>query len=154
MTAKHFIKNSELLALVSNYNSAVKAAKAEGKEPPPIPNKIGLAFWKMSERLGDRYNFRKYPFLDEMIADGYEDCLKRMHNFDPTRTNNAFGYFTIVLFRAFVRRIKLEKRYLKTKLELTERLNLLGLTSDNAEGDRTNYGIEVAQSDETLEYLK
>ncbi len=154
MTAKHYINKAAFLELVVKHNQAVKDATEQGKEKPRIPDAIGICFWNMSKKIADRYNFRKYPFIDEMIADGYEDCLKRMHNFDPARSNNPFGYFSIVIFRAFIRRIKSEKRYLKTKIELTERLNLLGLTSDSHDTDNHNYGIEISQTDETLEYLK
>lgn len=151
---RNYIKNSDLLRLITTHNSATKLAKAEGREGPPIPDSIGLAFWVMATKLGERYNFRKYPFIDEMIADAYEDCLKRMHNFDPAISSSAFAYFTRAIWNAFVRRIKTEKRYLRAKIELTERLNLLGLTSDSNDGDHTNYGIEVNQTEDSLEYLR
>jgi hypothetical protein len=136
-----------------SHNIAARAAKEAGLPKPQIPDAVGLAFWRLSENLGDRYNFRKYPFLDEMVADGYEDCLKRMHNFDAAK-GNAFSYFGLVVWRAFVRRIKLEKKYLRTKVELTERLNILGLTSDSHSKETTHHNVEVNQTDETLEYLR
>jgi hypothetical protein len=53
-----------------------------------------------------------------MISDGIENCLQYIDNFDPTKSNNPFAYFTQIIWYAFLRRIAKEKKqsYIKGKL--------------------------------------
>ena len=52
-----------------------------------------------------------------MKSDGILDCIAAVNNFDPNKTNNPFGYFTQILWNAYIRRIQKEKKqqYIKSK---------------------------------------
>jgi hypothetical protein len=80
---------------------------------------------KIADGMGIRKNFRRYSYLDEMKMDAVEDCLKGIKNFSVEKAQkpgktvndveksgkiNAFGYFSQVVFWAFIRRINKEKK--------------------------------------------
>lgn len=124
-TKKHYINNADFCKALVTYKEGVAAAKAAGKESPPIPNYIGECFIKIAEGLSHKPNFINYPFRDEMVADGIENCLMYFSNFDPTKSNNAFAYFTQIIYYAFLRRIQKEKKQLYVKYKATEQFGIL-----------------------------
>jgi DNA-directed RNA polymerase specialized sigma24 family protein len=71
----------------------------------------------MANKLATRYNFNGYTYIDEMIGDGILRCVEAFKSFDPTRSN-PFSYFTVILYRTFVQRIKKEKQTRKARDEL------------------------------------
>jgi hypothetical protein len=68
-----------------------------------------------------------------MIGDGIENCVRYIHKFDPEKSDNPFGYVTLMLFRTYIRRIELEgtQSYVKHKL-----LNSVENTLDAQELDK------------------
>jgi hypothetical protein len=60
-----------------------------------------------------------------MIADGVENCLMYFSNFDPTKTQNPFAYFTQIIYYAFLRRIQKEKKQMYIKCKVTEQMGVL-----------------------------
>jgi DNA-directed RNA polymerase specialized sigma24 family protein len=53
-----------------------------------------------------------------MISDGIENCLQYLDNFDPSKSNNPFAYFTQIIYYAFVRRIQKEKKQTTIKQKM------------------------------------
>lgn len=121
MTRAHYIDNQKFYAALVERAEQVKKALAEGKEKPPVSNYIGECFCKICERRSYAPNFINYSYRDEMIADGIEDCLKAVDNFDVTRVN-PFAYFSQIAYYAFLDRIKIEKDQAYTKARLSKEL--------------------------------
>ena len=78
-------------------------------------------FMNIGIGLSHRKNFQRYTYRDEMILDGLEDCVKYVHNFDPEKSGNPFGYFTTIMWRAFIRRIEKEKKQEYIKFLMTDK---------------------------------
>lgn len=122
-TANHYVDNKEFFQAMKEWKVEVIEAENSGEGRPPISNYIGECFVKIAEHLSYRPNFINYPFRDEMIGDGVENCLMYAHNFDPEKSTNPFSYFTQIIYYAFLRRIQKEKKqnYIKYKMmELTD----------------------------------
>ena len=82
------------------------------------PNSLGIFFTQMAKKMGTRPNFSRYTYLDEMIQDGIHDCVKAVKSFDPAQVKkNPFGYFSIIIWNAFLRRIDIEKTAHQAKLD-------------------------------------
>jgi hypothetical protein len=73
-----------------------------------------------------------YTFRDDMISDGIENCLVYVHNFDPAKSKNPFGYFTQIIFYAFIRRIQREKKHTYIKYKLMEKQHIDGTNYEHA----------------------
>lgn len=59
-----------------------------------------------------------------MVSDGILRAVEAFKSFDPSKSSNPFGYFTKVIFRTFVQRIKKEKaeRSMRDRLIMTDDL--------------------------------
>ena len=123
--SKHYINNADFCRALSEYKALVKDAKENDREKPAIPNYIGECFIKIAEGLSHKPNFINYPFRDEMISDGIENCIMYFENFDEKKSSNAFAYFTQIIYYAFLRRIQKEKKQLYVKYKSTEQFGIL-----------------------------
>ena len=119
MTKKkeHYVDNERFCEAMTEWKQLVIEAEAQDEPRPPISEYIGECFVKIAEHLSRKPNFINYPFRDEMIADGIENCLMYAHNFNPEKSKNPFSYFTQMIYYAFLRRIEKEKKqnYVKYK---------------------------------------
>jgi hypothetical protein len=85
-----------------------------------------------------------------MIADAVENCVKAIHNYDLTAKTrsgqpNAFGYFTQIIWWAFLRRIAKEKKHQEIKESY--------IASANIDAFMVNEGNDV-NSSSTIERLR
>jgi len=116
----HYVNNEQFLKEVIFHNKKCKLAKKEQSQKPIAPNYIGECLLKIANNLSSKGNFRDYPFREEMVLDGVENCLTYMHNFDPKKSKNPFAYFTQIIYYAFLRRIQKEKLQLYTKGKISD----------------------------------
>ena len=107
---EHYVDNKRFLQAMIDYRKMVNKAKQEKQEKPLVTDYIGECFLKIANHLSYRPNFINYTFRDDMISDGIENCLQYLDNFNPTKSNNPFAYFTQIIYYAFVRRIQKEKK--------------------------------------------
>jgi hypothetical protein len=114
---KHYVDNDEFLSAMNKWKIIVNEAKLKNKPMPPVTDYIGLCFYQIADRLSRRPNFINYPFREDMVSDGVENCLQYAHNFDDQKSENPFSYFTQIIYYAFLRRIDKEKKqaYIKYK---------------------------------------
>lgn len=112
-----YVNNKQFHAAIVEYRKEVRIAEASGDEPPRIPNYIGECITKIAEKLSTKPCFINYSFRDEMISDGIENCILYFHDYDPDYTSpdgvkgqNAFAYFTQIVYYAFLRRINKEEK--------------------------------------------
>jgi hypothetical protein len=124
-TKKHYINNADFCKALVDYKDAVEKAKTENLDKPRIPNYIGECFMKIAEGLSHKPNFINYTYRDEMVADGIENCLMYFENFDTSKSNNAFAYFTQIIYYAFLRRIQKEKKQTYVKYKSTENFGIM-----------------------------
>ena len=122
---REYVNNKDFMEALEEYKRKKKHTIENNLPPPKIPNYIGECFHKIAEGLSHKPNFINYPFRDEMIADGVENCLMYFENFDSKKTQNPFAYFTQIVFYAFLRRIQKEKKQMYIKYKATEQMGIL-----------------------------
>lgn len=115
---KQYIDNDKFLVAMTAWKTKIREAEDCGEKNPPVCSYIGECFIKISEHLSYRPNFMNYPFREDMVGDGIENCILYAHNFDENKSKNPFSYFTQIIYYAFLRRIEKEKKqaYIKYKL--------------------------------------
>jgi hypothetical protein len=136
----HYINNKKFFDEMVEWKTKVNECKEMDEPIPPVTPYIGQCFMEIAENLAKKPNFMNYQFKDDMIGDGVENCLMYCSNFDPTKSNNPFSYFTQIIYYAFLRRIQKEKKqnlikykYLKsldTKGDLSEYLKHMGISEE------------------------
>ena len=119
---QHYVDNSKLLEVMSEYREQYLIAKDNDIEPPPIPDYAGECFLKIAEKLSHRPNFINYAFREEMVSDGIENCVMYANNFNPEKSQNPFAYFTQIIYYAFLRRIEKEKKQLYIKYKTMNKI--------------------------------
>lgn len=120
--SKNYVDNSEFLKDLIDYKKEVKRNKGIRVK---ISDKLAQYFIDIATNLANKGKFTSYTFKDEMVADAIENCITYMNNFDPKKSSNPFTYFTTIIYWAFVRRIKKEKKnlYVKYKSFLSSELS-------------------------------
>ena len=142
----HYIDNQQFFAEMKAWKTLVKAADKAGTPHPPVTHYIGECFMKIAENLSRKPNFINYPYRDEMISDGIENCLLYAYNFDPSKSKNPFSYFTQIIYYAFLRRIQKEKKQAYIKLK---KIEMSDVDSSMKKWFRENY-LKVGENFETL----
>ena len=115
-----YVNNADFLAAIKEYKEKVKYAEDNGLPKPIVSNYIGDCILKIATHLSYKPNFINYTFREDMVADGVENCLVYMHNFNPQKSKNPFGYFTSIIYYAFVRRIQRERKHTYLRYKLIE----------------------------------
>jgi len=114
---RHYVDNEKFLKSMNEWKKEVKKAEKKGQKRPPVTDYIAECFIMIAEHLSQRPNFINYPFREDMVGDGIENCIAYAHNFDSEKSSNPFSYFTQIIYYAFLRRIEREKKqsYIKYK---------------------------------------
>lgn len=106
---KNYIDKEVLQSALVKYCTMRDYNKENGLDTPTVPEEIGHAFMQIATKLSNRFNFVNYTYKDEMVSDGVLNAISALKSYNPlNEKSNPFGYFTTIIFWAFVRRIKQE----------------------------------------------
>lgn len=91
-------------------------------ETDKFENYLGECINKIAAGLSYNSKFRDYTYRDDMVGDAIIKMYAalRNKNFNVDSEYNPFSYFTTIAFRAFINRIKKEKRLHKAESEFRE----------------------------------
>ena len=106
----NYVDNKKFYQEILLYKASVNEAKKKGLDEPRIPEYIGECIFKIAEKLSTKPCFVNYSYRDEMIADGYENCILYFKDYNPDIGQNPFAYFTQIIYYAFLRRINKEEK--------------------------------------------
>ena len=130
-TSSHYVNNKEFFQAMKDWKKTVIEAEEAGEPKPCVTDYIGECFLKIAEHLSYRPNFINYPYREEMVGDGIENCLMYASNFDPEKSDNPFSYFTQIIYYAFLRRIQKEKKQDYVKYRCFEIMDENGVMPDD-----------------------
>lgn len=101
-----------------------KDAIAKFYETGVFENYLGDCINKIAAGLSHNSKFRDYTYKEDMVGDAIIKMYAALKNknFDTTSAYNPFSYFTTIAFRAFINRIKKEKRLHKAECEYREQV--------------------------------
>jgi DNA-directed RNA polymerase specialized sigma24 family protein len=135
---RNYVNNAEFLVAMTAYKKAVREAEDSGDPPPRIPNYIGVCLYDIANRLAYKPNFINYTYRDDMVADGLENAIMCINNFDPAKSSNPFAYFTQVVWFAFIRRIQKEKKQTYIRHKVLENAMLTDTVFEH--GENSDFG--------------
>ena len=75
-----------------------------------VTEELGRMFLKLADRYGTRSNWRGYTYNDEMRAQAVLQLSQIGLQFDESKSENPFAYYTAAVINSFTRVLNLEKR--------------------------------------------
>ena len=87
-------------------------------------NKLALMWMKLCDRYATRGNVRGYTYNDEMRGQAILQLSQIGLQFDESKSNNPFAYYTAAVTNSFVRVINIEKRNQNIRDDILEMNNL------------------------------
>lgn len=105
------------------------------KEHGQITNNLARMYIKLCERYATRGNVRGYTYNDEMRGQAILQLTQIGLQFDESKSNNPFAYFTAAVTNSFVRIINIEKRNQVIRDDLLEMNGMNPSYSRTSEGE-------------------
>ena len=105
-----FDENDNLVCVgKSHWKGGIKTGKFD-KEHGQMTNNLARMFIKLCERYATRGNVRGYTYNDEMRGQAILQLTQIGLQFDESKSDNPFAYYTAAVTNSFVRIINIEKR--------------------------------------------
>jgi len=101
-------------------------------------NKLALMWMKLCDRYATRGNVRGYTYNDEMRGQAILQLAQIGLQFDESKSNNPFAYYTAAVTNSFVRVINIEKRNQNIRDDILEMNDLNPSYTRQAKGDWEN----------------
>ena len=89
-----------------------------------MTNKLALMFMKLCERYATRSNWRGYTYNDEMRSQALLQLSQIGLQFDESKSQNPFAYYTAAITNSFTRVLNIEKRNQNIRDDILEMNNL------------------------------
>lgn len=115
------------------------------KEHGRITENLGKMFIKLSERYAQRSNWRGYTYNDEMRGQAVLQLSQIGLQFDESKSENPFAYYTAAVTNSFTRVLNIEKKNQNIRDDMLE---INGLTPSMTRQSRDEYAEETARQAE------
>jgi hypothetical protein len=130
---KHDEKDNLVCVGKSHWEGGMHNGKfnKEGGKPTA---KLAMMWMKLCERYATRGNVRGYTYNDEMQGQAILQLTQIGLQFDESKSNNPFAYYTAAVTNSFVRIINIEKRNQNIRDDILEMNDMMpSHTRQNAE---------------------
>jgi hypothetical protein len=115
------------------------------KDHGRITENLGKMFIKLSERYAQRSNWRGYTYVEEMRGQAILQLSQIGLQFDESKSENPFAYYTAAVTNSFTRVLNLEKKNQNIRDDLLEEA---GLTPSMTRQYKQEYAEETARQAE------
>ena len=122
----HYKVNEEgepILVGKSHWRGDLETGKFS-KEHGSMTNKLAHMFIKLCERYATRSNWRGYTYNDEMRSQALLQLSQIGLQFDESKSQNPFAYYTAAITNSFTRVLNIEKRNQNLRDDILEMNNL------------------------------
>ena len=76
-----------------------------------MTNQLAMMYMKLCERYGTRANWRGYTYNDEMQSQALMQLSQIGLQFDESKSDNPFAYYTAAITNSFTRILNVEKKH-------------------------------------------
>lgn len=118
----NYINKSELYEEMKAHRAKFLVTKAKGERPPRVTDSLAKSFMAIANGVSERANWAGYSYIEDMRLDAIENCIRYVNVFDPERSKNPFGFFSIVVWNSFIRTLKKEKKQEAIQKETVTRM--------------------------------
>lgn len=121
------------------------------KDKGRITENLGKMFIKLSERYAQRSNWRGYTYIDEMKGQAILQLSHIGLQFDESKSENPFAYYTAAVTNSFTRILNIEKKSQNIRDDLLEEA---GLTPSLTRQNSQEYAEEIARQAELYKNMR
>lgn len=121
------------------------------KDHGRITENLGKMFIKLSERYAQRSNWRGYTYVDEMKGQAILQLSHIGLQFDESKSENPFAYYTAAVTNSFTRILNIEKKSQNIRDDLLEEA---GLTPSMTRQNSQEYAEEIARQAELYKNMR
>jgi hypothetical protein len=118
------------------------------REHGTMTNKLAHMFMKLCERYATRSNWRGYTYNDEMRSQALLQLSQIGLQFDESKSQNPFAYYTAAITNSFTRVLNIEKRNQNLRDDILE---MNGLTPSYTRQGMGSWGGGGASSGEFVD---
>ena len=134
----------------SHWQGGVKTGKFS-KDHGRITENLGRMFIKLSERYAQRSNWRGYTYIDEMRGQAILQLSQIGLQFDESKSENPFAYYTAAVTNSFTRILNIEKKNQNIRDDMLEENGLApSMTRQNSH----EYAEEIARQAEIYKNMR
>jgi hypothetical protein len=106
---------------------------------------------KLSERYAQRSNWRGYTYIDEMKGQAILQLSQIGLQFDESKSENPFAYYTAAVTNSFTRILNLEKKMQNIRDDMLEEA---GLTPSMTRQGKQEFAEETARQAELYKKMR
>ena len=134
----------------SHWKGGLKSGKFS-KDHGRITENLGKMYIKLSERYAQRSNWRGYTYIEEMKGQAILQLSQIGLQFDESKSENPFAYYTAAVTNSFTRILNLEKKMQNIRDDLLEEN---GLTPSLTRQSKDEFAEETARQAELYKKLR
>jgi hypothetical protein len=121
------------------------------KDHGRITENLGKMYIKLSERYAQRSNWRGYTYVEEMRGQAVLQLSQIGLQFDESKSENPFAYYTAAVTNSFTRVLNLEKKNQNIRDDLLE---IAGLTPSLTRQTQAEFATETARQAELYKNVR
>jgi hypothetical protein len=140
-----FDENDELICVGKSHWKGPLDTGKFNKDHGRITENLGKMFIKLSERYAQRSNWRGYTYVDEMRGQAILQLSQIGLQFDESKSENPFAYYTAAVTNSFTRVLNIEKKNQNIRDDMLEEH---GLTPSMTRQYKQEYAEETARQAE------
>lgn len=134
----------------SHWKGPVDTGKFS-KDHGRITENLGKMFIKLSERYAQRSNWRGYTYNEEMRGQAILQLSQIGLQFDESKSENPFAYYTAAVTNSFTRVLNIEKKNQNIRDDMLEEA---GLTPSMTRQYKQEYAEETARQAELYKHFR
>jgi hypothetical protein len=135
----------ELICVGKSHWKGTVEKGSFSKDHGRITEDLGKMFIKLSERYAQRSNWRGYTYNEEMRGQAILQLSQIGLQFDESKSENPFAYYTAAVTNSFTRVLNIEKKMQNIRDDMLE---VNGLTPSSTRQSRDEYAEENARQAE------
>jgi hypothetical protein len=136
---------SELICVGKSHWKGTLEKGKFSKDHGRITENLGKMYIKLSERYAQRSNWRGYTYVEEMRGQAILQLSQIGLQFDESKSENPFAYYTAAVTNSFTRVLNIEKKMQNIRDDMLEEN---GLTPSMTRQYKHEYAEETARQAE------
>jgi hypothetical protein len=146
-----FNDQDELICIAKSHWKGPLDTGVFSKDHGRITENLGKMYIKLSERYAQRSNWRGYTYVEEMRGQAVLQLSQIGLQFDESKSENPFAYYTAAVTNSFTRVLNLEKKSQNIRDDLLE---IAGLTPSLTRQSAALFAEENARQAELYKNIR